>query len=591
MRDTVLRLLRRTRLIAVCFVLSTSLLRASASPGSGATPHCAPNSGQQQSGHILRSEVNLQTIDVQVKDKSGNDVHGLVAKDFTVREDGKRQDIAFFDAGAAPVTVAVLVDSSVSVSENGNVGSAEQVAAEFMRIARPNDDIYAMGFTEHTGTFEHLTAKQLRSPGPVTLASAGGSGSAVYDAIASAICHLSGSKNPRQAIIVVTDGVDEHSRLTLNQLIDVVRSQRAQLFLIGLHSKPQFRFQDRIDPTVTLITGHDIDNPDYAFYRLEKEAGAATFVLNSENVLQKALKAVSTMLNAEYTLAYYPPPTPRKLRKIEVKVDQRGMRALASRSMVSSQGPAEVIEYLPGACAVSPMAYPYAYESRIDGKPDQQTYRDNFSDPHSGWPVHSDSHYVSSGYELSTAERAEPTAVAPAAMIGEDMGPTSSQSARVTQYRPHVIAAYGPPWPDFRVSATMRADYNPRLHSDTHDQFAGTVRAEAGLVFRITWEGYYALLVSPAVENKRMLTFELVARTFAGDSYSESVIVPWTTVPHDSPFQAQLAVQDVGDQITVFIDGQQVGIARDDTFNAGYAGFIVSAPAHAIFSDFVLEQK
>jgi len=63
-----------------------------------------------------------------------------------------------------------------------------------------------------------------------------------------------------QAVIVITDGVDEHSRL--DQLIDLVRSQRAQLFLIGLPSRPEFRFFDHFEPKVAPVTGHDIDNPD-----------------------------------------------------------------------------------------------------------------------------------------------------------------------------------------------------------------------------------------------------------------------------------------------------------------------------------------
>jgi Ca-activated chloride channel homolog len=598
---------RRAKLFSLCF--SVCLI----SPFARATAHvrspkpCAQASGQQPVGHVLHSQVNLQTVDVQVTDKSGKDVGGLTANDFTVREDGERQDIAFFDAGAAPVTVAVLVDSSASMSENSRLGSAEQVAAEFMRLARPSDDIYAMDFTEHTGPFEHLRAEQLRNPGVVTMPSAGGEGSAVYDAIASAICHLRDSKNPRQAIIVITDGVDEHSRLSLDQLVDIVRSQSAQLFLIGLHSKPEFRFRDRIDPTVTLVTGHDIDNPEFVFYRLAKEAGAATFALNSESGLKKALQAVSDMLNAEYTIAYYPPPTDRKLRKIEVKVNQHGVRVLASRTIVSNQDSAEMVTYLPGTCVVSPTAYPYGYEPRITGNPGRQTYRDDFSNSDSGWPKHPDSHYVPGGYELSTVveiskgvageeEKAPSTSGEAESRLGSSMGgespPVSARnSPHASTYRQIVIAAYGPPWPDFRISASVKAVFKPPLAWNDAAGFSLPVHSAAGLAFRITWKGYYALLVSPAEENKRMVAFELVARTFVGDSYRESVILPWKTVPSDSPLEAQLAVQDVGDQIALFIDGHQVGAARDDTFENGYAGFIVSAPAHATFSTFLLEQK
>lgn len=595
--DSLRRSFDKAKQVAIFCIFFASVPCALASHVPGAVPVRSRNS-QQQNGHILRSEVNIQTVDVQVKDKQGKDVRGLAAKDFTVREDGKRQTIAFFDAGAAPVTVAILVDSSVSMSQNGTVGSAEQIAARFMRIARSNDDIYAMDFTEHTGPFEHLAAEQLRNPGAVTVPTAGGEGSAVYDAVASAVCHLRTSKNPRQAIILITDGVDEHSRLNLDQLMNVIQSQRAQLFLIGLHSKPQFRFRDHIDPTVTLITGHDIDNPDDVFYRLAKQAGAETFVLNSENGLQKALKAVSDMLDAEYTIAYYPPPTSRKLRKIDVKVDRHGMRVLASRTIVSNQDSSEMIEYLPGTCTVSPIAYPYPYELRTSGKPEQHIYRDDFSNPRSGWPNHPDSHYVTAGYELTTIEQASNVAKAEGGrgsstgwVTGEPQLVSSRVQGPTKAYLENVIAAYGPPWADFRMSATVKADYEPHLRPDMRGQYSVPVHAAAGLTFRITWKGYYALLVSPAAENKRMLAFELVARTFAGDSYTESVVVPWTTVAHDSPLQAQLAVQSIGNQIAVFIDGQRVSTTRDDTFDTGYAGFIVSAPAHAVFSNLIIEQK
>ena len=586
---------RPTTIFSLCLAVCVLSFSAPAERLPAASA-CAQATREQTAGRVLRSEVNLQTVDVQVTDKRGSDVGGLTANDFTIREDGKRQEIAFFDAGGAPVTVAVLVDSSASVSQDSRVGLAEQVAAQFMRIARPSDDIYAMDFTEHMGSFEHVTAEQLHNPGPVTLPSAGGEGSAVYDAIATALCQLRNSRNPRQAIVVITDGVDEHSRLSLNQLVDAIRSQRAQLFLIGLHSKPQFRFQHHIEPTITLVTGHDIDNPDYVSYCLAKEAGAATFVLNSEGGLEKALKAVSDTLNAEYTLAYYPPATGRKIRKIEVKVDRHGLRVLASRTIVSNQDSGGIVHYLPGTCMVSPAVYPYAYEARISGTPGHELYRDDFSDPHSGWPSHPDSHYVSGGYELSTAERGSKGAAAPAPGLlpgtGGALAPVAPGNAsHASTYRENVIAAYGPPWRNFLVSASVRAEYEPPLQWNAYPKFSLPVRSAAGLAFRINQNGYYSFLVSPAAEDQRMLAFELVARTFLGDSYAESAILPWKTIPRDSPLQAQLSVQAIGDRITLFIDGQQVGTSRDDRFDNGYAGFIVSAPGHATFTNFVLEQK
>jgi hypothetical protein len=105
-------------------------------------------------------------------------------------------------------------------------------------------------------------------------------------------------------------------------------------------------------------------------------------------------------------------------------------------------------------------------------------------------------------------------------------------------------------------------------------------------------KGYYALLVSPsAEEHKKKLAFEVVAMTLQGDSFAESVIVPWTTVDRASPTESQLTVQDIGDQIAILVDGQQVGAAHDQRFTDGYVGFTVAAPAHATFSNLLVEQR
>ena len=118
-----------------------------------------------------------------------------------------------------------------------------------------------------------------------------------------------------------------------------------------------------------------------------------------------------------------------------------------------------------------------------------------------------------------------------------------------------------------------------------------TSPSAAGLVFHMNEKGYYALLVSPSAEYKKKLSFEVVAMTFQGDSFAESVIVPRITVDRASPTESQLAVQDIGDQITVLVDGQQVGAVHDHRFTDGYVGFTVSAPAQATFSNLLVEQR
>jgi Ca-activated chloride channel homolog len=552
----------------------------------------------RQSGvPVLRSEVDLQTVNVQVHDKQGKDIWGLTANDFTVREEGKPQKIAFFDAGSGPVTVAVLVDSSSSLVPKGRLGSAQEIAARFMHIARSGDEIWAMDFTDSMGPFEQITQKQLSNSGPLTVLGASGSGSAIYDAVVTAICHLRSSTNPRQAIIVITDGLDEHSRVSLNQLIDAVGSQRAQLFLIGFPSRLGYRSSDRTEPKVTLVSGHDVDNPSVVFDRLAKEASAETFIPKSENGLQDALKAVSNLLESEYTLAYYPAKTSRRLRTIEVKVHRRDARIVKSRFIAAGRDAVDLVHYVGGTCTVSPKFYPYPYESHITSGRSGTVYRDDFSDRNSGWPQHAESHYVSGGYELSTLDQHDAQtnnnigASGSSMMDLAGMSPRGGEGKPTMIFRNNVVAAYGPSWDDFRVSASMKAVFGPV--SDVHERFAHPVHPAAGLVFRMNEDGYYALLAKPSAEyvRKEKLAFEVVARMYEGNSFGESVVIPWTTIDHASPEQAQLAVEDVGDQITVFVNGRKVGAAHDDSYTGGYVGFTVSAPAHAIFSNLVVEQR
>lgn len=591
--------------LLIAFAISLGCAFVCLARGSHSASFCDQPTSAAQSGGPIRSQVDLQTVDVQVKDKNGNDAKGLTASDFTVREDGKPQKIAFFDTGNGPVSVAVLVDSSTSMVLKGHLGSAREIAARFMRIARPGDRVWAMDFTEWTGPFEEVTARQLSNPGPVNVPAAGGQGSAVYDAIATAICHLRGSKDPRQAIIVITDGVDEHSRISLDQLIELVRSQRAQLFLIGFPSRPEFRFFDHTPPKVTLVTGHDIDNPDFVFERLAKEAGAQTFIPKSENGLQDALKAVSNLLEAEYTLAYYPPKTSGKLRRIEVKVSRRGARVLTSRFLVANPDSADTVHFVKGACVVSPKFHPYSYESHLTNGPGGTVYHDDFSDLTSGWPQHPDSHYVPRGYELSTAERTSGEDTPPMASGAFSLGETTSFLAT---YRDNVVASWGPSWWNFRVSASMKALFQRPSPVNGRVQFSHSVRPAAGLVFRMNEKGYYALLVSPTSEFKKKelvsrpgkykekLAFEVAAMTFQVDSttgrpsFVPSVIMPWIVVDGASATDAQLAVDDVGDRITIFVNGRQVGSVHDSRFTEGCVGFIVLAPASATFGDLLVEQ-
>jgi VWFA-related protein len=534
---------------------------------------------------IFHVEVVLQTVEVQVKDAHGNGVLGLTARDFTVLENGKPQRIAFFDAGNGPVSLAVLVDSSSSMIAHGRMGSAQAIAAQIMHTAHPGDEIFAMDFTDQMGPFQRVTQEQLLNPSGVELAVATSGGAALYDAIATALCHLRASENLRQAVVVITDGDDQHSRITLDELIGLVRTSRAQVFMIGLQSKADFNFQGRTEPKITLTTGHDIDNPVIVFDRLMKVSGAESFIPNSQRDLDEALKAVSNMLQSEYTLAYYPQKTSKKFRRIEVKVDRQGVYAVARRYVGAAQDGDQLVHFEEGTCIVSPKFHPYAFESKVTPNKGGMVYREDFSDARSGWPNHKDSHYISNAYELSINK----VAIANSGQLIASGLPAETPIPTAT-FRDNIITAYGPWWSNFRASVDMDAVLQT-VARKASTEFLQKNRPAAGLVFRMNPNGCYALLMSRVIDRKK-LSVELVRRDFEGDSYKETEIVPWTEVAaNPSASATELSVELVGDRISMFVDSQKVTTARDDAFSQGLVGFIISGPGRATFRNLVVEQR
>lgn len=262
---------------------------------------------------------------------------------------------------------------------------------------------------------------------------------------------------------------------------------------------------------------------------------------------------------------------------------------LKNRFIVANPDAAELVHFVEGTCTVSPEFHPYPYDSHVTEGPGGMVYRDDLSDVRSGWPQRPGSHYVSGGYELSTLQRSGAD-VTPQPMIATG-GMSSSSTAMVRTYRDNIVAAYGPSWQDFRVCATIKPVFERPHRWEAHRQFSRPVYPAAGLVFRMNERGYYALLVSSSTERNNNLAFALVAMTFQGDSFTQSMIMPWTTIDRASPNEVRIVVQDIAEEITISVDGQQVGVTHDGRFADGYVGFTVSAPARATFRNLLVEQR
>jgi Ca-activated chloride channel family protein len=559
---------------------------------------CSSIGFAQEEPLVFRVDTRLQSIAVQLTDRDGNYVQGLSASDFTLLENGKPQRIAFFGAENQPVSLAVLIDSSISMDAGGKLDQARAFLAPLIRGHLPEDEIFLLPFDDKVGKLASLTPEQRLQPLVIRANSPGSGGTALYDALASVLCRMRAAQNLQQAIVVITDGADQHSRLNLEEVIELTRSSSAQVFTIGLYSQAEHEIFRQRDKPVILANGHEIDNPVVVFERLARESGAESFLPSSEQDFKKALDRISAFMEAQYTLAYYP-ESEAGLRKIEVKVNRRGAK-VSARRFVGSGTAGEAVRLTAG-CEVSAEEHPYPWESRMSlSSSNTKIYHEDFSDPRSGWPNR-------------RSREKRPTESGDVGRFLRSAGDTSTSSRYATggyeisrSYSPQtprnetsdvMIAAYGPVWSNFRASVVMESDWG---RSPRNARFSDS----AGLAFGVSAEGHYAFLLRvgkypdavAAGAGRDMFAYALVKRTWNGPAVA---VVPWKVIPPDSPAgrlldpaaKAQkLSVESNRGQITLRVAGFQVERVKDTTFEDGYVGFGLFGKGRAVVQDLLVEE-
>jgi hypothetical protein len=348
--------------------------------------------------------------------------------------------------------------------------------------------------------------------------------------------------------------------------------------MIGFFDPAEYDQYKASGKFVTLVNGREIDNPLTTFDRMGKESGAEAFFPSSEQDLGRVLDHILGVLHAEYSLAYYPVNV-GKLRLIRVKVNRGGVTVAARRAAGSAGAEGGPVRFAATSCTVSPVDHPYPWEPHVTrGLPHTTVYQDDFSNSRSGWPNHPGSRYVAGGYEIIS----NPEVLTETVMGGGRGRPTVIRTI-ARGNTPGTIAAYGPEFENFRASVSLSGKWTP---SRKLEDAAGS----GGMVFRLNGTGCYLAMLS-ATGDASHISFKVVRRTW---DQVETSIIPWTEISralrsHDA--WSSLTVECSGDLITVLIDGQEVGHARDGSFSSGQAGMAVFGQGRAVFRGLTVEER
>ena len=236
----------------LCLILLAPALDSqNSSPAPAATPPAAQSPATPTT--TLSVDVKVVTLPVTVRDKHGKIVLNLSKDDFALEEDGKPQTIRYFNQETnLPLTVGLLVDTSMS--ERDNLDKERAASRTFLdqMITRPTDRAFVIHFDRQVELLQDLTAdhgKLEKAVGEIDSTSAvqnlqgsdqdsGGSrpkrgaGTLLYDAIYLACDELMKKQTGRKAIVVLTDGEDRGSQETLNSAIESAQRSETVVYTI-----------------------------------------------------------------------------------------------------------------------------------------------------------------------------------------------------------------------------------------------------------------------------------------------------------------------------------------------------------------------
>jgi VWFA-related protein len=274
----------------------------------------------QDSGLSLSIATTLVLVPVTVTDASHRFVLGLDKDNFRILEDGVPQKVTNVSGEDAPLSVGLLVDTSGSMGAKLDI--SRRAVDEFLKTMNENDEAFvvefsdkaklAIGFTNHTDEIEnrmmHLESQGL---------------TAMLDGIYLGLEEMKKAKNPRKALVIISDGGDNNSRYTTKQIQDIVRQADVQIYSMGVFEPLSYMTR----------SSAELSGP-HLLSQISEQTGGRAFAASNDAQLPAIARRIGIELRNQYVLAYTPSNHDHdgKYRKVDVKLNQpEGLSALKAR--------------------------------------------------------------------------------------------------------------------------------------------------------------------------------------------------------------------------------------------------------------------
>jgi VWFA-related protein len=188
---------------------------------------------QSQEGFRFKSGVDLVNVTATVTDENGRFVSGLRREDFTIYEDGKLQDVSHFSNDRVPVSLGIVLDTSGSMSPDKMGAARSAIDRMIFDLLDQQDELFLVQFATRATlkqdwtTDRGLISRAVRDATPT-------GGTAMYDAVSTAIPTAQAGMHQKKALLVISDGNDTNSSISVGALRQQIRESEVLVYALGI---------------------------------------------------------------------------------------------------------------------------------------------------------------------------------------------------------------------------------------------------------------------------------------------------------------------------------------------------------------------
>jgi Ca-activated chloride channel family protein len=254
----------------------------------------------------IRVDVDLVLVPVTVTDSMSRLVTGLEKDNFVLMDNGEKQAIQHFSSEDAPISLGVIFDMSGSMVNK--IEKARDAVVEFFKTANPEDEFFLIAFNDKPTLIADFTNSVEDVQSKLVYVVPKGR-TALLDSIYLGITKMRQAKQQRKALLIISDGGDNRSRYTENEIKSMVKEADVQIYAIGIFDQSPRSDEERYGPQL--------------LSEVTEVTGGRTFTVDSPNQLTEVAGKIGVELRNQYVLGYRPtkPARDGRWRKLRVKLN------------------------------------------------------------------------------------------------------------------------------------------------------------------------------------------------------------------------------------------------------------------------------